>query len=224
MWRFIVMTFAFLGWSFYTISGGADYQPREGSRQAVAAQKRTQQDRAQEAIIQAAQSTRPAGDSVTRAAAETANTQADHILLASADGRFDMVTRGAADMADLGQRLAGNDKTLANGLQPMTAIDHRIENISLAAPAAFEQAAGYAMASTAPAAPELRDLRRITGNSVNMRAGPGTKFGVLQRMSRNTEVEVLETMDTGWTRLRVIESNRVGWVSSKLVSDPADRG
>src|SRR6056297_3837856 len=36
MWRFILVTFAFLGWSFYELSGGADYTPRTNSIQARA--------------------------------------------------------------------------------------------------------------------------------------------------------------------------------------------
>ena len=36
MWRFILVSFAFLGWSFYELSGGADYEPRINSIQARA--------------------------------------------------------------------------------------------------------------------------------------------------------------------------------------------
>lgn len=36
MWRLILITFAVLGWSFYEISGGSDYEPRAGSLQAEA--------------------------------------------------------------------------------------------------------------------------------------------------------------------------------------------
>lgn len=36
MWRFLIVTFAFLGWGFYELSGGADYEPRAGSLQAEA--------------------------------------------------------------------------------------------------------------------------------------------------------------------------------------------
>lgn len=39
MWRFIVITFGFLGFSFYELSGGSDYAPAEGSRQAVAIER-----------------------------------------------------------------------------------------------------------------------------------------------------------------------------------------
>jgi len=36
MLRFIFLSFAFLGWSFYELSGGANYRPGDNSRQAVA--------------------------------------------------------------------------------------------------------------------------------------------------------------------------------------------
>ena len=36
MWRFILVSFAFLGWSFYELSGGADYRPSANSIQARA--------------------------------------------------------------------------------------------------------------------------------------------------------------------------------------------
>ncbi|MBU2983621.1 SH3 domain-containing protein [Lentibacter algarum] len=39
MWRFIVVTFGLLGFSFYELSGGADYAPADGSRQALAAER-----------------------------------------------------------------------------------------------------------------------------------------------------------------------------------------
>ena len=37
MWRFILVSFAFLGWAFYELSGGADYAPIANSIQARAA-------------------------------------------------------------------------------------------------------------------------------------------------------------------------------------------
>jgi hypothetical protein len=33
MWRFVLVSFVFLGWSFYELSGGADYRPAPGSLQ-----------------------------------------------------------------------------------------------------------------------------------------------------------------------------------------------
>jgi len=36
MWRFVLVSFVFLGWAFYEMSGGADYRPAPGSLQADA--------------------------------------------------------------------------------------------------------------------------------------------------------------------------------------------
>ncbi len=33
MWRFILLSFVFLGWAFYELSGGADYHPSPNSIQ-----------------------------------------------------------------------------------------------------------------------------------------------------------------------------------------------
>ena len=41
MWRFILVSFAFLGWSFYVLSGGSDYMPRADSLQAYWDNNRT---------------------------------------------------------------------------------------------------------------------------------------------------------------------------------------
>lgn len=35
MWRLILISFVFMGWSFYELSGGADYAPGDGSLQAA---------------------------------------------------------------------------------------------------------------------------------------------------------------------------------------------
>lgn len=212
MWRLIIMTFAFLGCSFYTLSGGADYQPREGSRQAEALKARTA------AQTRVAQTPAPAANPA----------------LASLAGQ-DSLTRNPIDLIDAPAVAATLNTPAAPSSRDTDAAqilqagydDKRIANISLAEPAAFAQAAQMIPASIEPEQTlqqDLRDLRRITGNSVNMRTGPGTNFGILTRVTRDTEVEVLEVFENGWLRLRVVDSSRVGWVSSRLVSSAPDQG
>ena len=214
MWRFIILTFAFLGWSFYTLSGGADYQPREGSRQAEALKARAA---AETAVAQAPTPPAPVNPAVTATKTMTETASRDLIDLTE----IPFVTAALNNAAPLAQN-PESAQILQAGYD-----DKRIANLSLAKPAAFAQAAGMVPASV-EAEPEpqqdTRDLRRITGSSVNMRTGPGTSFGILTRVTRDTEVEVLETFENGWLRLRVLDSSRVGWVSSTLVSSAADRG
>lgn len=205
MWRFIVMTFIFLGWSFYTLSGGADYQPREGSRQAEALK--------------------------ARAAAEAQVTQAPMAPANPVPTTPEAVT----DPAE-GPALAAAPTIPADPLSPQASpspilpagvADTRLADLTLAKPANLAQMAAPIPASlTIEPEPEQqpRDLRRITGDSVNMRSGPGTGYGITSRVTRDTEVEVLEAFENGWLRIRVLDSSRVGWVSSRLVTPAPDRG
>lgn len=61
------------------------------------------------------------------------------------------------------------------------------------------------------------DLRVVAASRVNVRNGPGTRYDVIEKLSRNEEVEVLRTGDTGWVRLRTPDG-RVGWMAEKLLS------
>lgn len=216
MKRFILLNFAFLAWCFYVLSGGADYEPREGSRQAEAIKARAaaetklasmQEDTPPE---QTATANDPAllddTDTVTRNAVDIAGIVPEFLVLDKApDMQADTI---------LSQTVAADADDLATD-----SANARIANLTLAEPAVFAQAAGYApisedMEQTEPA----RDLRQITGTSVNMRAGPGTGYGVMGRVTRGTEVEVLESYNAGWLRLRVVESRSIGWVAASLVS------
>lgn len=209
MWRFILMTFAFLGWSFYTLSGGADYQPREGSRQAEALKARATAD------LRVAASQPAVADTATPGAQDSAT-----------PGAQNTVTRNTLDLAGITPGFAANARS-ANPLLQQASAPDQVQTASfgggspgviLAKPAAIAQAAVIV-----PAVPESqpepqKDLRQVTGNSVNMRAGPGTTFGILAKVTRGTEVEVLEDFGNGWLRLRVLETNRVGWISGTLIS------
>lgn len=53
MWRFILVTFGFLFFAFYELSGGADYAPRDGSRQSVAAERVQAAEQKRLAFLQA---------------------------------------------------------------------------------------------------------------------------------------------------------------------------
>ncbi|WP_375573381.1 SH3 domain-containing protein [Seohaeicola saemankumensis] len=190
-------TFAFLGWSFYTLSGGADYQPREGSRQAEALRLKA------EAAAQPTVVATVAQDKIDTVILDTVSmNSSDFDPGGLGDLPEDMTLRPIAVSAD-GQ---------ANDVIRWTA------TLNLAQPAdtaPLEQI----IATSTPAQQEVtRDIRRITGNVVNFRSGPGTRYGVVAKLSRGTEVEVLETFDNGWMRMRAIESNRVGWVLGTLVS------
>ena len=60
------------------------------------------------------------------------------------------------------------------------------------------------------------DLRQVTGNRVNMRSGPSTRYAVMAQLARGHEVQVVADPGEGWVKLRS-ESGRIGWMSDDFL-------
>jgi len=65
--------------------------------------------------------------------------------------------------------------------------------------------------------PDL-DMRFVSGSRVNMRSGPGTNYSVLDTLDGGTAAEVLEVDTSGWARIRLPDSNRIGWMAERLLT------
>lgn len=222
MWRFIFISFAFLGWSFYELSGGADYKPATNSIQ-VRAQLNNERPKM-----------RPTKVAVTRLAENGAAVEEE------------TVTRSITSLSDLdlsnGQRfeirLARGDATAkttprdvtkavatpkpADDTPETTLPDHVAKAVAAASlsGAASKRVDRVTLAATPDAdiAQPMRDIRLVTGNIVNMRGGPGTKYDRIAKLRKNDEVIVLRDPGNGWIKLRVVETGRVGWMADWLVA------
>lgn len=67
--------------------------------------------------------------------------------------------------------------------------------------------------------PAPLDLRLVSGSRVNMRAGPGTNYSVLDTLNGGTEAEVIEIDAAGWARIRITDTGQIGWMAERLLSD-----
>lgn len=228
MWRLIAVTFAFLGWSFYELSGGSEYQPLDGSRQHIAALKRAKAEAAlvRQARIDAEQDARvasavwPAGDGMSKAGISPLGFAV--LGGASSDTDADTVTRASVDLDSL-PRI-----TVTRAVAVQDAGAAKVERVTLTSAGATPQAVTPQSATPDQVAQvikaslaepmETRDIRQISGNRVNMRMGPGTKYSVAAKLDRGTEVEVLQSPGNGWLKLRVQDSGRVGWMAEYLVT------
>jgi hypothetical protein len=179
MWRFVLMSFVFLGWAFYEMSGGADYRPSANSIQA-------------RALLD---NQRP------RARPLRAN-----VIELAAPAPAPAPQRDVTTLEELGRAMpgAGAGVTLASAEAPRIAVP----TVALGGAAARETAAA--------APPAYR--RRVSGNAVNLRSGPGMGFGRIARLERGQEVEVLRDKAGGWVRLRVAGSGQVGWAAESLLA------
>ncbi|WP_372834760.1 SH3 domain-containing protein [Puniceibacterium confluentis] len=76
--------------------------------------------------------------------------------------------------------------------------------------------------ATTPLAEKMPDIRKVDGSRVNVRFGPGTNYSIVTKLGRGDEVEVLQNNGEGWLKLRVVESNRIGWMADFLVTAAAE--
>jgi len=213
MSRFVMVSFLFMGWAFYEVSGGADFEPPQrpdtvviakaplvSTYQVTAASLVTkpviqpiQQPVDQPLRTDAARSDRPRADPELRSRVALAQ------IATLGESSFDYgLTETSPPTGDASVQLA----SLSGGLTSLTG---------------GEIISDAAVAPILPLEPVI-DLRHVTASRVNMRDGPGTLYPVVTKLSRNAAVEVLDDSGTGWLRLRVVDDAQIGWIAASLIS------
>lgn len=197
MTRLIVFTFAALGWCFYVMSGGPDFEPRglraeQPVRIATAPAQTIAPARAEELVTNVAVRVPTARVQPKPAVEEVVEFVADDATL----GSFSTLTVFADQDANI--TLA----SLEDGVAGLRQITDDVQEDVVETPAIPE--------------PE-KDIREISGTRVNMRDGPGTIYPIIGKATIGQKVEVLSESGTGWLRLRVLPQQQVGWISASLV-------
>lgn len=193
MKRFILLSFGFLGFAFYELSGGADFDPvaaRDAALQArngATAEQREQvaEDAYAPAVTRMALNLTSFSDARSGEPAEPQT--ATPAIAAARDGIA--VTPVTFDTADSDQVV------LPSIIFP-----------------------GNTVRSSPNVAAQTRDLRSVSASAVNMREGPGTTFAVLGKLERNDQVEVLQDDGSGWVRLRPVAGGPEGWIADFLLT------
>ncbi|MCF6445937.1 SH3 domain-containing protein [Nereida sp. MMG025] len=151
MWRLIVVTFGFLGFSFYELSGGDEFEAQAWPEPAKTVQVTQTQPE-------------PEPTPITLASVSTKNT---------------------------------NEETLS--LTPL-AEPEKVEEVVATPEPVVEQ-----------------DIRKVTGNRVNFRNGPGTTYGVVGKLTGGTETLVLQEPGNGWVKIRT-QDGKIGWIADFLLT------
>lgn len=236
MARFILLTFGFLGWAFYEMSGGAGFVPRsvemaanaqkiEAPRRVASAEKRRQmaaESLVQKASFSAADSAPvPVAEDVTRVALNLTTLRDVPVQGSMADTMAQTAVASTGDMA--GAKVIKAKMTPGAEAAPMVqkaAVTRTPgSEISSAATPAIIPSLIDPDDGIETAAMETRDIRRVAGTKVNVRGGPGTKYGVLTQLTQGAEVVVLRDTGEGWVKLQSIDSGRVGWMADFLLTE-----
>ena len=194
--RFVFLSFVFLGWGFYELSGGSDFEPRQRIAEVTAAAPSVTQPEPAAAV--------PAPVTPEPAAAVPAPVTPEP------------PTRTAA-AAPATVPITRRDLTaLVTAPVPTPVTRAALAPSPVVTPQTAPPPAPTAILPAPPEPPE--DLRQVTGRRVNMRGGPGTAYGVLATLTRGSQVIVLREPGNGWAKLRVVETGRVGWMSARLLA------
>lgn len=233
MWRFILLSFAFMGFAFYELSGGADYTPRADSLQValrdtgIFATPVPFVPHISQVAAKDAGTLPPPIVPRTHEVAELPRTTA---VTPSAED--EAVSRALGSLASLSTvSMDSFGATLANtpgsfDVDPVLGLsgdilgqDADLANLRIDLGTAPQDSMTQdPMAQETMAPPDPADIRRVAGDLVNMRAGPGTDYQQLAQVTGGTPVEVLETADNGWVRLRTLDSGNEGWMADWLVT------
>jgi hypothetical protein len=200
MKSFILITFGLLGFAFYEMSDGADFDAN--------ALRVSRVDAA------------PAIEETQLASAQTDTP----VVTAEPKLEQNEVSRGAVTLAalstttDAGTRVSA---TLTPAVATTTATEEAEPASQLILPsliAATDQPATEAVPTSLEQETQAI-IRTIAGNRVNVRGGPGTNYDVVSRMVKGQEVEILSDPGQGWVKMRPVDGGSVGWLADFLLNE-----
>lgn len=212
MWRFIVTSFALLGLAFYVLSGGADYEPAPGSLQAMADRPQPQGRTAPERPAPPSRSLAEIEATMDNLRRTEAKTETEELPVTLAATRMD----GAGLIAAEANRPKGELLSLDLPDDPMT-MTRDIAVDTLAEGNGVESALAVALGQPRY---ESSDLRWVGETMVDLRAGPGLSFDTVTRITKGTEVVVIEDPGHGWLKVQVTGDYQTGWVAEWLLVEP----
>lgn len=183
MWKFILLSFGFLSWGFYELSGGSEFEPKV----------------AQETPIR---------------------------ILAVYDVPEGSTQTIASVLEESGLSVAPLDDTIVE-LTPLavaTTVDNPAPNTATVASIQPEEVAAAIVEQPEIVISQATqiDVKVVDANNLNMRSGPSTNNGVITRLERDTEVEIIDQNAEGWANIKVLLTGEEGWVSARYLTDAAN--
>jgi hypothetical protein len=199
--KFVFLSLALLGWIFWELSGGSDFEPKP--RAQMTEDNKPQQFEDASVVARASLSVPIIKVRATPAVTQ-ASTTSEFLPSATA-----VAVGGEPQLGAVPVVIA----SLATGLDTFATPGAPVLIKSVATDAAIEDSVALALETQ-----QAKDFRRVRGSRVNMRGGPGTSYSVLVVLARDSEVEVLRENGSGWVKLRDTDSGRIGWMAAKMLS------
>lgn len=215
--RLIIVTFGFLGWGFYELSGGSEFSPETLAEAEM---------RADQAPVTTLVAETPLAS--VNEGPEIATRQAG-ISLVSVTREIEPRPALATTMGSLAAPTQASVLTarVSTSSAPQTVQEDVIlfESLVDGAPTAadlFDQAKSeeVTLVSTPTTAPVdiANPYWEVAGSRVNMRDGPSTNFGVIATLTQGTQLIVIESQDSGWAQVEILNTGQTGWMAQRLLT------
>lgn len=213
MGKLIIVSFGFLAFAFYELSGGDDFDPeaykmaRIEMLEAEKAAKAEMLAAKRQVVIAAAPKV-----TATKNVIDTDPPLKDDVV------RVAMNTTTATDAqpeAQIIQAVANGSMNNAQ-VQNAAVVTSSADTPSIILPSLI--ATDETDSSTVTQISSSRDMRIVSGSRVNVRSGPGTRFGVVDKLTEGDEVNVLEDNGKGWVRFQTPDGSTDGWVADFLLA------
>ena len=217
MKRFILLSFGFLGWAFYEMSGGDEFESASARVARLAPAPEVTVTQVDEA---------PAAETVPVALAETvidtdppetAQVSRVSLNLTTLQDVQDAVDETVAEVTASAANIDPETGVELNTGLTLTTADTPAIIPSLIAPN-NSGAATVQSASLQTEVASSTDIRTVSGNRVNVRGGPGTDFNIVGKLVRGDAVEIIEDNGNGWVLMRSVETGAQGWLADFLLN------
>ena len=194
MKSFILLTFGFLGFAFYEMSGGAEFEPAS-ARVADAAPVADPAPKVEEPV------------QIAEAAPTTGTALINSASITKIDSSTS-VTRASLNLADVSEATAQEEQETATAA--VVKVIDSADTPQIILPSLI------ATTDTRPSGDG--DVRVVSGNRVNVRGGPSTNYGVVSKLTRGDEVRILEDNGQGWVRMQPVDGGEAGWMADFLLT------
>ncbi|QUJ75729.1 SH3 domain-containing protein [Sulfitobacter albidus] len=195
MKTFIGLTFAFLAFAFYEMSGGSEFEPASARIEA-------------QAPVATAEAAPAPKIGITRTAAVAPEPQVTRVALNLTNLQDATEAATAPDASKITATPGNNDVQITP-----VALDQGDANATEESP----QIILPSLIATTPEAPR-GDIREVSGNRVNVRGGPSTDYGVVGKLTRGDAVRVLEDNGNGWVLMEAVNGGTEGWMAEFLLT------
>ncbi|MEP2028290.1 MAG: SH3 domain-containing protein [Paracoccaceae bacterium] len=219
--RYILLAFLFMGWTFYELSGGADFVPPSANQAGVAEHFAEPETIAvsSEPVIADLAPPKPAP-------------KPEPVVLPDVTQKLELAAEPAPDdapeeliVAAISAEIPISPEPTESNIVLSTEWSVGEQTQSLGTDTVFSLASLGQLTETVPEtapAPPSQDLaqetRFVTATRVNVRSGPGTDHSVVSSLTSGAEVQVLNDPGDGWVKMRHNDSETVGWMAASLLA------